>query len=152
MSAYVSFLLNISSVLGSHDECNMEVFLHRVGVQLEGWEASEETKLLAGCRPYSECSSYNQTHCISLRFNLVSAHSSVSSDACCVSSVRPFKKSPLYCTWIQCNETKQLHLFGNILANSRQHLKPLNTQYESRVYCLWVRQPLISLFKLPVYI
>lgn len=42
------------------------VFLHSVGVQLEGWEASEETKLLAGCRPYSECSSYNQTSRCSL--------------------------------------------------------------------------------------
>lgn len=66
MNMHISFLLNISSVLGSHDESNMEVFSHRVGVQLEGWEASEETKLLAGCRPYSECSSYNQTRCISL--------------------------------------------------------------------------------------
>lgn len=58
---FVSLLLNLSSVLGSHDERNTEVLFHRVGVQLEGWEASEETQLLAGCRPYSEGSSYNRT-------------------------------------------------------------------------------------------
>lgn len=117
-NVHVSFLLNISRVLGSHGEWNTEVFLHRVGVQLEGWEASEETKLLAGCRPYSECSSYNQTHCISLLFNLVSTYSSVSSESCCVSSVQPFKKSPLYCTLILWNEAKRLDLFGNTLPDS----------------------------------
>lgn len=84
-----------SAVFAGHAESNMEVFLHRVGVQLEGWEASEETELLDGCRPYSKGTSHNQTHRISLLFNSGGAHSSVSSKSRCVSSVRPFKKNRL---------------------------------------------------------
>lgn len=60
---------------------------------------SEETKLLAGCRPRSEGSSYNQTRCISPRFNLAGARRSVSSVALRVSSVRP----PLYCALMRHN-------------------------------------------------
>lgn len=126
-NVYASFLQNVSSALGSHGECNTEVFSHRVGVQLEGWEASEETKLLAGCRPCIECSSYNQTRCNSPLFNLVS----VSPDSCCSSSARPFKKWSPWRAFISYEETKHPDLFGNISPDSRQ---PLNTQYE--IYCL----------------
>lgn len=116
--------MHISFPPCSHDESNVEVFSQRVGVQLEDWGASEETKLLAGCRPRSEGSSYNQTRCISLLFNLPDACSSVSSVSLCVSSFCPsFRPSALYCALMRHNWTQPLDPVCRISYSSKQHLK-----------------------------
>lgn len=99
MNVYVGFLLNSSGhsgVLGSHDECERGGVFTSCGRptrRLRGLRGDEAPCWLPSIK-YSKCSSHNQTHCISLLFNLVSAHSSVSSDSCWVSLLRSFNRTP----------------------------------------------------------